>query len=115
VSDQALLVVDHAALGQADGLPAGDDGAAGDQRPRPERPEVIDLQLERRERLALGQRREERHPHRGVDEVAEDPAVDRSHRVRVLLAGLEPHRALAAARLDEIEADKFGDRRWESH
>ena len=68
-------------------LPALDDLAARDQLPGPERAQEVDLQLERRERLARLERREERHPHRRVGEVAEDAAVERAHRVRVALLG----------------------------
>ena len=72
-----------------------DDAAARDEAARPERAQEVDLQLERRERLA-GLERRERHPHRRVGEVAEDPAVDRAHRVRVALLG--DHRHTLAAR-----------------
>ena len=58
-----------------------------EERPGPEGAQVVDLQLERGERLAGLEGREERHPHRAVGDVAKDPAVEGAHRVRVALLG----------------------------
>src|SRR5918997_36804 len=76
--DEPALVVEHVALGEADRPTAADHASACEELPRPERPQEVDLQLERRERLAVLEGREEGRAHRGVGQVAENPAVDRA-------------------------------------
>src|SRR5688572_23906161 len=57
VRDQALTGVDDAALGESDRPATRDHLPVGEQCPRPEGAQVVDLQLERRERLAFLERR----------------------------------------------------------
>src|SRR6266849_2717177 len=87
--DQPASVVGHRAFGEADGLPALDDDAVGDEMRLFDGSEKVDLELQRREALALFERRGVRHAHRRVGDVAEDPAVQRAHRVGMPAVGVE--------------------------
>src|SRR5439155_3371261 len=83
------LLIHDVALDQPDRPPALHDAARGRELPRPHGSYEIDLQLERRERLARVERRRPGHPHRRVGDVTEHPAVNRPHRVGVALGRFE--------------------------
>jgi hypothetical protein len=86
--DEVTFPVFDVALRQPHEASVLDHTANGLQHPRPERAEVVDLQLEGGETLPRFQRAGIRQPHRRVGDIAEDPAVEGAHRVRVTLIGL---------------------------
>src|SRR5262245_12181601 len=109
--DEPVLLIAHVALHQADVAPALDDSALRTQRGRPHGPQKIDLQLERREGLPLTEGAGIGHPHRGVGDVAEDPAVEGAHGIGMTLVGRELDRGRAGLDGHEGEPDQGGDRR----
>src|SRR5713226_7957606 len=108
---EPLLRVHDVALDEADRPAALHDASGGGEPSRPDGLEEVDLELERRERLALVERGRPGHPHRRVRDVAEDAAVERAHRVRVALRRLERDDRPARLDGDERESDERGDGR----
>ena len=80
-------------------------------RPVPDRLEEVDLQLDRRERLAVVESREVRAAHRAVCEVAEDAAVERPGRARMLRPGVELERHAPCLGRDHAHPEQLRDRR----
>ncbi len=81
--DKLPLFRGDIALHQPHRAAAVDDPRAGEKLLLEDGPEVVDLDLEGGERLSLPEGGGERHPHCRVRQRAQDPAVDRSHRVVV--------------------------------
>src|SRR5438309_8995146 len=87
--DQSALRVGHVALRQPD-RPAGLHHArGGGEYAGAERPQEVDLELERGEGFALAEGRGVGDAHRRVGDVAEDATVKGAHRIRVLRARVE--------------------------
>lgn len=82
---QSTLGIGQIALDQSDGASALDDIGRGRQARLPDWTEEIDLQFERGECLLVLQRAGVGETHRGVGQVAQDPAVDSAHRIGVAL------------------------------
>jgi hypothetical protein len=81
-----------------------------------DRAEIGHVQLDRGERFVHLQQSGARHPHGGIGEVAEDPAVHRAHRIRVFVAArFEPEDGRSALGAHRFESDQRRDRRREQH
>src|SRR5206468_4599660 len=87
--DESLLRVGHVALHEADRPPRLHGARRRDESPAPERPQEVDLQLEGGEALSFIKGRGVRRPHRGIGDIADDPAMERAHGIGVLWAGLK--------------------------
>src|SRR5438876_3251323 len=109
VRHQPVLRVAHVALHEADGAAGGDHAPLGAQLARPHGLREIDLELERRERLALAEKGRVGHAHGGVGDVGQHAAVQRAHRVGVALGGLELDQRAAGLDGGEAEADERRD------
>src|SRR5947207_1307311 len=104
--DEPLLLVHDLALDEPDRAAALHDAPGGRELPRPDGLQEVDLELQRGERLALGEPRRPGHTHRRVGDVAEDAAVDGAHRVRVALRRLELDDGRAGLDGPQREADQ---------
>src|SRR2546428_12140802 len=105
--DEPSFGIRHISLREPDRPPCLDHVSRCDQGAGPERPQEVDLQLESREALAVGEGRRIRHSHSCVRDVAEDAPVQRAHRVRMLRACLQledrlPHFDRPRAEADEL-------------
>src|SRR5205807_8457164 len=111
--DAPHLIVHEVALDETDRAAAIHYAPGGGELPHPDGLQEVDLELQRGERLALGEPRRPGHAHRRVGDVAEDAAVDGAHRVRVALRRLELDDGRAGLDGAQREADEHGDgRRW---
>src|SRR5256885_5309927 len=84
---QAVLVVQHVRLAEKQRLAQVDDPA---HRPQPafdHRPQEVDLQLDRRVPHPVWLERGQRHPHSGVGDLSDHPALDDAAPVPVLRPG----------------------------
>src|SRR6266850_2754845 len=78
-SDEASGLIHDVAFDETHGLAALDEVPLGTESGLPDRFEEVDLELERGEALSLFQRRRVGDAHRGICDVAKNPAVKRSH------------------------------------
>src|SRR6266852_2333287 len=87
------------------------DPPNGDERAGPDRLQEVDLELERGEGLALLEGQAVGHAHRGIGDVAEDTAVQGSHRVGVARLGRELDDGAAGLDGGQGESDQSRDGR----
>src|SRR2546423_3452951 len=84
---QAVLVVQHVRLAEQQRLAQVDDPAHGPQPAFDHRPQEVDLQLDRRVPHPVWLERGQRHPHSGVGDLSDHPALDDAAPVPVLRPG----------------------------
>src|SRR3954454_16393695 len=109
--DQPSLIVGDRALGDADGASTLEDAADRNEVRCANRPDEIDFQFQRRKTFALLEHRRVCRPHGDIGDVAEDAAVQRSHRVVMPRVGIELEARLARLDRGHAEADQRSNRR----
>src|SRR5262249_38583018 len=106
---EGVPLVGDVTLEQAEALAGLHEPTRRAQLRLPHRLEEIDLQLDGREGLALGERAGVGDPHRGVGDVAQHAAVQGAHWVGVPAARLQLHDGLAGRDRAQREPDQGGD------
>ena len=109
VGDEGAALVGDPAVAERDRPPRLDHLADRGQPSAPDRLEEVDLQLDGRERVTFREQGDAGAAHRAVGEVAEDPAVQRPGRARVLRPRVELEGDAALLRRDHPHADQVAD------
>src|ERR1700681_513305 len=87
--DQSVLIVQHVCLAEHQRLLHLHDPPDSPKTARDHRPDEVDLQLDRRVPEPVLLQRRQRHPHRGVGDLRDHPALHDPAAVTVLRAGFE--------------------------
>src|SRR5206468_10074763 len=109
--DELAFRIRHVALREPDRPPGLHNASGGDERAALEWPQEVDLQLDRGEAFPITEGRGIRDAHGGIGDVADDAAVERAHRVRVLWARVELEHRGAGLDRHRPEANELPDRR----
>src|ERR1700733_2022850 len=104
------VLVRHFALHISDALPAPHHFPFRSQLRLPHRPKKIDLQLHRRKRFPRRQRRMKRNPHRRIRDIAQNSAMRRPHRIRMLRPPLERPNRTPLAPLRHFKSNQLRHR-----
>src|SRR4029077_11745366 len=106
-----LLLINNVTLDKPqDFAPANHSGPCAKLR-LPYGPQKIDLQFNGGKTFAFGQRTAICQTHRRICDIAKYSTVDRAHRVRVTLVGLELDDGLSVPDFSNRHAQKLADRR----
>src|SRR5579862_6657852 len=100
------------ALDVAHGAAATDNFTACHKLAGKNRAEEVDLQFNGCQRFAFFETAAPRSAHGGIGSIAKHAAVQCSHRVGVLRAGLELDPRVVALEVDQTETDQTRNRGW---
>src|SRR6267142_2492191 len=104
--DQFSVFIEHIALGVANRATAMYHASFRTQKSLPHGPQEIDLQLQRRKRFASPKRARKRDAHRSIRNVTQNPAMHRTHGIRMLRPCLQSHHRSPSSGFWHLESNQ---------